>query len=170
MKKILLLTLLLLSSFILVGCGNNESEKKDDLIKIDGTVKKTKYKKLICKSDFYDEGYMGSVTVVIDYNTEGKPTKFYETLSITYDEDVYNKFEEPKEEKMKDIAKQLENSFLEGNKEYNMSHTNSVNKNIIEANFTSEDPNLLKESGDLETEKENCEKAGHFCFVQDVEF
>ena len=27
MKKILLLTLLLLSSFILVGCGNNESEK-----------------------------------------------------------------------------------------------------------------------------------------------
>lgn len=175
MKKIFILTITILSSFLLVGCdssNNKESENKPE-VKIDTNIKKTKYKKLICSNVEYGDNITANSSITIDFNESGKPTKLYLNLITTIDKNYFNNMtDKEKESEINRIKNIISESFNDYANNFKVTQTIKDNDNIIKGELTSEDKNLFEEFKTIEEAKQYMESGedGLSCFIQDVEY
>ncbi len=171
MKKILTLSLILLCSFMLIGCGNNEATQKEDS-KSKEEVKESKGKKLICEQAQYSEVLEGTNTAIMTYDKDDKVTDLTLIFDWAVKYDVYQTYgdEDAKEQKMQQLIegtkKSLTNDYAEYNPEVNITH--EKNRVVITTNI--KDEGLLGKFLGLEKDKEDFESGEdkYYCQIEEI--
>ena len=171
MKKILTLSLILLCSFMLIGCGNNETTQKEDS-KTKEEVKENKGKKLICEQPAYTEVLEGTSSSEITYDKDDKATEVKMIFDWAVKYDVYSGYgdENAKEQKMQQIVTKTKEQFTKDYAQYapEINVTNEKNRIIITMIFKDEE--FLGEFKGIEKDKEDLESGedSFYCQVEEI--
>ena len=171
MKKILTLSLIILCSFMLIGCGNNETTQKEDS-KIKEEVKENKGKKIICEQPTYTDVIEGTYTSEITYDKDDKATEVKMIFDLAVKYDVYSGYgdENAKEQTMQQIVTQTKEQFTKDYAQYapEINVTNEKNRVIITMTF--KDEGFLGDFEGLEELKEGLESGedSFYCQVEEI--
>ncbi len=177
MKKIIILSIAILSSILLAGCDSSsnktESEDKPE-IKIDTNIKKTKYKKLICNMTKMGDTVTVSHSVIFDYDKDDIPTYFTMSSTYTIDKEYYSQMTNEEKEAEIERLKTITSNAYSKYSEYKTTQEINNKENVISGKLTSEDRKLLDDLGPIEELKEDLEDPNannpYSCFIQDVEY
>ncbi len=173
MKKIFTLSLILLCSFMLIGCGNNESTQKEDS-KTKEEVKENKEKKLICEQPQHDDTFDGTNEVEITYDKDDKAKEMKLIYDWAVKYETYSKWgdEDTKEQNMQNVVSSIKEGLI---KEYDqqtteISTTHEKNRFIVTINLKDEE--TLKELAGIEKDKEDLESDKDntfYCQIEEIE-
>ncbi len=171
MKKILTLLLVILCSFMLIGCGNNETTQKEDS-KTKEEVKENKGKRLICEQPQYSDVVEGTYTVTITYDKNDKATEIKMITDYALKYDIYKTYgdDDTKDQKMQQLVTETKNQLIEDYKAYKIDISATYEKNRYIITSVSKDETLLNDLEGIEKDKEDFESGedSFYCQVEEI--